>query len=144
MILDICKKEGVDPAACSVGIMLEIPAVVLSLADFIPSVDFLSIGTNDLVQYTFAACRENSGLEEYRSASFPLLLKLINSVTDAATLAAKEVTVCGEIAADSASAPYLVGAGVRVLSMRVPALRTVCREISKKSLSECVKLAKGI
>jgi phosphoenolpyruvate-protein phosphotransferase (PTS system enzyme I) len=141
IILDICKKEGVDPESCPVGIMLEIPAVVLSLADFITTVDFLSVGTNDLVQYVFAACRENSSLEEYRAASFPLLLKLIKSVIEAAAIARKEVTVCGEIAADPVSAACLVGAGVRALSMNSPAVRTVCQELCKKTIRECIAMA---
>jgi phosphoenolpyruvate-protein phosphotransferase len=141
IIIDICKKEGVDPESCPVGIMLEIPAAVLSLTDFIAMVDFLSIGTNDLVQYIFAACRENSSLDEYRAASFPLLLKLVKSVIEAAAMARKEVTVCGEIAADPVAAACLVGAGVRVLSMNASAVRMVGQELSKKSIQECITLA---
>jgi phosphotransferase system enzyme I (PtsI) len=144
MVLDICKKEGVAPAACSLGMMVEVPSTALTVPDFLDSVDFLSIGTNDLVQHTFAACRENSGLDEYRAASFPLLLRLIKSVADAAHSSGKEVAVCGEVAADPVSAIHLVGAGIRVLSMQASALQGVCRAIGKHSHSELVKAALGI
>jgi phosphotransferase system enzyme I (PtsI) len=144
MILDICKKEGVAPHSCPVGIMLEIPAAVLSLPDFIPLADFVSIGTNDLVQYAFAACRDTSSLEEYRAASFPLLLRLVGSVVDATAGVRREVTVCGEIASDPKSAACLVGVGVRALSMRASSVRAVCQELSKKSVSDCVRMAKAI
>jgi phosphotransferase system enzyme I (PtsI) len=143
MILDICKKEGVAPAACSTGMMVEVPSTALMIPDFLHAVDFLSIGTNDLVQHTFAACRENSGLDEFRAASFPLLLRLIKSVADAALTSGKEVTVCGEIAADPVSATCLVGAGVRVLSMQASAIQAVCRAVVKHSQSELVKAAQG-
>jgi len=144
MILDICKKEGVDAGRCSVGIMLEIPAAVLNLGNFFGLVDFLSIGTNDLVQYAFAACRENNHLDEYRAASLPLVLRLVESVVDIASKAKKEVTVCGEIASDPVSAASLVGAGIRVLSMQSRAIKTVCAGLSKRSLDDCVKMAKTV
>jgi phosphoenolpyruvate-protein phosphotransferase len=139
IILDICKKEGVPADACPVGIMLEIPAAILLLKNFLPWADFLSIGTNDLVQYSFAACRENSCLEEYRDASLPLILTLITSAVQAAAHVHKDVTVCGEIASTPATAVYLVGSGVRALSVQSGAIKTLCSEISKKSVKECVK-----
>jgi phosphotransferase system enzyme I (PtsI) len=143
MILDICDKEGVAPEACSVGIMVEVPSTVLMIPEFLKTVDFLSIGTNDLAQHLFAAGRENSGLDEYHEASFPLLVRLIKSVADAARIPGKEVTVCGEIASDPVSAAILVGMGIRVLSMRTSALQSVCKEIAKHSQSELVKTAQG-
>jgi phosphotransferase system enzyme I (PtsI) len=144
MILDICKKEGVDPGRCSVGIMLEVPAAVLNLGDFFGLADFFSIGTNDLVQYAFAACRENNHLDEYRAASFPLVLRLVESVVDIASKAKKEVTVCGEIASDPEFAASLVGAGIRVLSMQSRVIKAVCASLSRKSLDDCVKMARTV
>lgn len=144
MIVDICKKEGVAPASCAIGIMLEIPAAALSVTDFITLVDFFSIGTNDLVQYIFAASRENSGLEEYRAESAPLLLKLVKSIVSTAAAHYKDVTVCGEIAADPVSSACFAGAGVRILSMRASALRTVCQELSRKTMRDCEIMAENV
>jgi phosphoenolpyruvate-protein phosphotransferase len=143
VILDICKTEGVSPAACSIGMMVEVPSTALTILDFLDTVDFLSIGTNDLVQHLYAASRENSGLEQYREASFPLLLRLIKSVAEAAQSCGKEVTVCGEVAADPVSASCLVGVGVRVLSMQAAALPGVSKMIGKHSYGELLKAANG-
>jgi phosphotransferase system enzyme I (PtsI) len=138
----ICKKEGVGRDSLSLGIMVEVPAAVVSLSSFLDKVDFLSIGTNDLVQYAFAASRENSRLEQYRAGSFPVLLRLIKYVVDASEGSHKDITVCGEVASDPALAPYLVGIGIRTLSMQPSALPGVCREIEKKSSRELAEMAK--
>ena len=121
--------------------MVEVPSTAMTIPDFLDTVDFLSIGTNDLAQHLFAAGRENNGLDEYRTASFPLVIRLVKSVADAARASGKEVTVCGEIASDPVSASCLVGAGVRVLSMQSSAIKNVCRAIGKFSNSELVKTA---
>jgi phosphoenolpyruvate-protein phosphotransferase len=142
LLQKIGKKEGVNRSRYSFGIMVEVPAVVVALRSFIDKVDFLSIGTNDLVQYVFAASRENSDLEEYRAASFQVLLKLINYVVDANKPHQKELTVCGEVASDPALAPYLIGLGIRTLSMQITSLPGVCREIEKRSLGELTAMVK--
>ena len=136
------KKEGVGRSRYSFGIMVEVPAVVMSLGSFLDKVDFLSIGTNDLVQYAFAASRENSRLEEYRAGSFPVLLRLIKYVVDANAASRREITVCGEVASDPSLAPFLVGLGIRTLSMQPGSLQNVCREIEKKSCGELEKMAR--
>jgi phosphoenolpyruvate-protein kinase (PTS system EI component) len=139
---DIGKKEGVARSGYSLGIMVEVPAVVVSLRQFLDKVDFLSIGTNDLVQYAFAASRENSRLEQYRTASLHVLLELISQVVNANDKYKRDITVCGEVASDPALAPFLIGLGVRTLSMQTSALQSVCKEIEKRSHGELVKMAK--
>ena len=136
------KKEGVSRSRYSFGIMVEVPAVVMSLGSFLDKVDFLSIGTNDLVQYAFAASRENSRLEEYRAGSFKVLLRLIKYIVDANAASRKEISVCGEVASDPALAPYLIGLGIRTLSMQTSSLMEVCKEIEKKSCGELEKMAR--
>jgi phosphotransferase system enzyme I (PtsI) len=136
------RKEGIHRSKYSLGIMVEVPAVVVSLGSFLDKVDFLSIGTNDLVQYAFAASREDGRLEEYRTGSFGVLLRLIKLVVDANEKHARDITVCGEVASDSSLAPYLIGLGIRTLSMQTSSLQNVCREIEKRSHSELVKMAR--
>ncbi|HUI91735.1 MAG TPA: phosphoenolpyruvate--protein phosphotransferase [Chitinivibrionales bacterium] len=138
----VCKKEGTSRSRYSFGIMVELPAAAVSLGSFLDKIDFLSIGTNDLVQYAFAASRENSRLEEYRAGSFRVLLRFVKYIVDANTRHKKDITVCGEVASDPALAPYLIGLGVRTLSMQTGALTNVCREIEKKSCGELEKMAR--
>ncbi len=137
----IGKREGVARSRYALGMMVEVPAVVMSMRSFLDKVDFLSIGTNDLIQYAFAASRENSRLEKYRTGSFRVLLALIKQVMEANDRHRREVSVCGEVASDPASAPYLVGLGIRTLSMHTSAIPQVCREIEKKSVHELEKIA---
>ena len=142
VLLRIGKKEGVSRSRYSLGIMVELPAAVMSLRSFLDKVDFLSVGTNDLVQYAFAASRENSRLEEYRAGSFPVLLRLINHIVEANAASRRDITVCGEVASDPSLAPFLVGLGIRTLSMQPAAMTDVCREIEKKSFGELEKMAR--
>ncbi len=138
----IGHREGVSRTRYSLGIMVEVPAVAVNLRPFLDSVDFLSIGTNDLVQYAFAASRENGRLESYRSGSFGVLLGLIKQVVGANEKHRRDITVCGEVAADPSLAPCLVGLGIHGLSMQTSALLGVCKEIEKKSCGELARMAK--
>ncbi|MDD5676223.1 MAG: hypothetical protein PHC61_18770, partial [Chitinivibrionales bacterium] len=73
---------------------------------------------NDLVQYLFAASREDAAFNAYREQSLPVLLKFVRQIAAAARVERKEVVVCGEIAADPATAGYLAGVGIRILSLQ--------------------------
>lgn len=118
------------------GIMVEIPSVIWSLPLFLQKVDFLSIGTNDLIQFTIASDREDGRLEEYREASVPIMLKMISYIVRIAHSYGKEVTVCGEAASDPLIASLLIGTGIRELSVRVNALQKIRKEIESKSLDQ--------
>ncbi len=116
-----------------VGIMVEIPAAALTAYELAPHVDFFSIGTNDLTQYTLAAERGNPALAGFADALHPAVLRLIASVVEGAHAAGKWVGVCGELAGDPLAAPVLVGLGVDELSMNpgsVPRVKDLLRRVT--------------
>ena len=124
-----------------VGAMVEVPAAALLADRLLEEVDFLSIGTNDLSQYTFAADRQHPGLADLLDPWQPALLKLIAACADAGRAAGKPVGVCGEAAGDPQLAPVLAGLGVTSLSMAPVCVPSVREELSKHTLAECRKLA---
>ncbi|WP_306204374.1 phosphoenolpyruvate--protein phosphotransferase [Actinoplanes sp. RD1] len=114
---------GAEPPGLRVGMMVEVPAAALRAADFAPHVDFLSIGTNDLTQYTLAAERGNPALGALSHGLHPAVLDLITFVC--ANARGTPVAVCGELAADEQAAPRLITAGVRELSVAPPLIPLV-------------------
>jgi phosphotransferase system enzyme I (PtsI) len=137
----VCRQEQVPREQFQVGIMVEIPSVAMDVGPFLPRVDFLSIGTNDLVQYVFAANREDRRLESYRIPHHPIVLRLIHAVTTAARKQNKPVSVCGEMASDPVLAPVLVGLGVNALSMQASAIRAVHAGIGRHSRATLERIA---
>jgi phosphoenolpyruvate-protein phosphotransferase len=114
------------------GIMVEIPSAALLSPEIAPHIDFFSIGTNDLTQYTLAAERGNPALSALTDALHPAVLLLIRGVVDAAHQHGKWVGVCGELAGDPLAVPVLVGLGVDELSMNpagIPRAKAVLRAI---------------
>jgi phosphocarrier protein FPr len=112
--------------------MAEVPAFALRARAAVPLVDVISIGTNDLTQYTVAAERGNASVAALADALDPAVLRLVAEVTRAATSATR-VAVCGEIAAEPAAAALLIGLGVRDLSMHpraIPAAKDAVRSLS--------------
>jgi phosphoenolpyruvate-protein kinase (PTS system EI component) len=106
--------------------MVEIPSAAILADAFAPVVDFFSIGTNDLIQYTLAADRTNPSFAELTTALQPAILRLIKLVTDAAIRFGRPVAVCGEAAGDPATAAILYGLGVHEFSVgpaRIGSLR---------------------
>ncbi len=110
------------PERIEIGIMVEIPAAALQAAHFAAEVDFFSIGTNDLTQYTLAAERGNPRVASLADAFQPAVLELIDQVSEAAHAHGKWVGVCGEMAGDPMAVPLLVGLGIDELSMALPAI----------------------
>ncbi|MCF8019715.1 MAG: phosphoenolpyruvate--protein phosphotransferase [Vallitaleaceae bacterium] len=104
------------------GIMIEIPAAALLANVFAKEVDFFSIGTNDLIQYTFAADRMNEHVSYLYQPYNPSLLKLIQMVTEAAHKEGKWVGMCGEMAGENQALPLLIGLGLDELSMSAPSI----------------------
>lgn len=111
------ERESIKYGKFELGIMIEIPAAALNAEHLAKVVDFFSIGTNDLVQYTFAADRMNEKLEYLYQPFHPSILKLIKMVTKAANDNNIWTGVCGEMASDLLAAPLLIGLGVTELSM---------------------------
>jgi phosphocarrier protein FPr len=119
--------------AIDVGIMVEVPAVAVAAERFAREVDFFSVGTNDLSQYTMAAERGNGALASLLSGPQPAVLRLIATLTAAAEQHGRWVGVCGELAGDPAAAVLLAGLGVAELSMapsRIPEVKETLRSLS--------------
>jgi phosphotransferase system enzyme I (PtsI) len=125
------------------GVMVEIPAAALRAADLLVHADFLSIGTNDLSQYTMAADRMAGDLADLLDPWQPAVLDLIRTTAEAGLAAGKPVGVCGEAAASPTLAPVLVGLGVTSLSMSSSAVAEVRAALAAVTLAECRELAMG-
>jgi len=134
IIDEICAQTGYPRRNLSVGTMIEIPSAALDIKVFAKLSDFISIGTNDLTQYVFAAEREDPRLEKYNQPKHPVILRLIEeNVRMASREYGKETEVCGEIASHPLTAGILVGIGVNVLSMNAAAVPVVKDAISKRT-----------
>jgi phosphotransferase system enzyme I (PtsI) len=123
------------------GAMIEVPAAALRARELLREVDFVSIGTNDLAQYTFAADRMQGELADLLDPWQPALLDLIASVGTAGAVGATPVGVCGEAGGDPLLACVLVGLGVRSLSMAPGLLPAVRLVLGAHSLARCTEMA---
>jgi phosphoenolpyruvate-protein phosphotransferase/dihydroxyacetone kinase phosphotransfer subunit len=119
------QEQAPTPEELEVGVMIEVPGAALAAEQFAPEVDFFSLGTNDLVQYTMAAERGNAAVSGLADGLHPSVLRLIRIVADAAEEHGKWAGVCGELASDPVAAPALVGLGIVELSANVPAIPAV-------------------
>lgn len=126
-----------------IGVMIETPAAALLAGQILAEVDFVSIGTNDLAQYTFAADRQTASLASLNDPWQPALLRLVDMVTRAAAASGKSVGVCGEAAADQLLAPVLTGLGISSLSMAPRALAEVGRSLGVVTLEVCRRAARA-
>jgi phosphoenolpyruvate-protein phosphotransferase/dihydroxyacetone kinase phosphotransfer subunit len=138
-VLDRARDELGSDAELDVGVMVEVPALALQAALVAPEVDFFSIGTNDLAQYTMAAERGNAALAGLLDDSLAPVLALIAQVTAAAEAHGRWVGVCGELAGEPEAAVLLAGLGVRELSMaagRIPAVKAALREVDFAAAAE--------
>jgi phosphocarrier protein FPr len=123
--------------------MAEVPAFALHARAAVPLIDLISIGTNDLTQYTLAAERGNADVAALADPLDPAVLHLISEVANAATARAR-VAICGEIAADPAAAVLLIGLGVLELSMTpraIPAVKDAIRSMSANKAKQLAALA---
>lgn len=124
-----------------VGIMVETPSAALFAEHLARKVDFFSIGTNDLVQYTMAVDRGNEKVATLYRPAHPVILMLINNIVKAANAAGIWVGVCGEMASDPRFIPLLVGLGVQELSMSTGALGAARRVVRSLRMFEAEKFA---
>ena len=125
------------------GVMVEVPSAALLAHRMLEEVDFLSIGTNDLTQYTMAADRMATGLSHLTDAWQPAVLQLIAITAEAGVQARKPVGVCGEAAADPLLACVLVGMGITSLSMAAAATRPVGARLATVTSQQCEEAAEA-
>jgi phosphocarrier protein FPr len=118
------------------GIMVEVPAVAVAAERFAREVDFFSIGTNDLAQYTMAAERGNEAVADLLAEPGPAVLRLVAAVVDGARVHGRWVGVCGELAGDPAAAVLLAGLGIDELSMAAPRIPDVKEALRAAGLAD--------
>jgi len=133
-VVEELRSEG-HPVSAHVplGAMIEVPSSAILAHELAREADFLSIGTNDLIQYTLAVDRSNERVADLYRPTSPAVLRLIAHVIAAGKAAGVEVSMCGEMAADPLMVPVLVGMGLRNLSMNpqnLPVVRSLVRQLS--------------
>jgi phosphocarrier protein FPr/phosphocarrier protein len=153
MITDVAEilavREVIDEIRAEIGIhdrielgvMIETPAAALMASGLLREVDFLSIGSNDLTQYTLAMDRGHPELAGRTDALHPAVLKLVAAAASAGVAAGKMVAVCGGVAADRFAVPILLGLGVRELSVVPAAVPAIKRQIRSLRMRDCRELA---
>jgi phosphotransferase system enzyme I (PtsI) len=120
--------RGVPYVRPPLGIMIEVPAAALALDTF--DVDFASIGSNDLLQYTMAAARDNPAVAPLADPRHPGFLRLLHTIVQSAAARDLPLSLCGDLAAQPAHVPLLLAAGLRSLSMPAAAVGAVKRVIA--------------
>ncbi|MFC4101891.1 phosphoenolpyruvate--protein phosphotransferase [Paenibacillus xanthanilyticus] len=136
------ESEGVELAArIEVGMMIEVPSAAVAADLFAKEVDFFSIGTNDLIQYTMAADRMNESVAYLYQPCHPTILRLVNMVIRAAEREGKWVGMCGEMAGDPSAVPLLLGLGLHEFSMSAGSVLPTRELIAGLSKHEWSRLA---
>lgn len=126
------------------GGMIELPAAVVMLKDLIPVLDFFSLGTNDLVQYTLAVDRTNAAVSRYYDECHPSVLRLIAETVRKVHQAGKSISVCGEMAGRSKLVPFFLGLGCTSLSMTLTQIPAIKNRILQTDLAQAEAFATGV
>jgi phosphoenolpyruvate-protein phosphotransferase len=140
LIEELNRELGSPPV--QIGIMVEVPSAALMADVFAPEIDFFSIGTNDLTQYTLAMDRGNSALASKHDGLHPAVLRLIAQTIDAAHKHGKRADICGELGSDAAAVPILLGLGMDELSVSIPSIPTVKAQVRSLRISDLQPLAR--
>jgi len=130
---ELQEKNKAHAWPVELGIMIEIPSAALLAAGLAKEIDFFSIGTNDLTQYTLAAERGNPALHYLADGLHPAVLRLIAEVAEAAHGAGKWTGICGELGGDPQATSILVGLGVDELSLNpagIPRIKSILRDLT--------------
>jgi phosphotransferase system enzyme I (PtsI) len=138
-------KQGIAyQAEIQIGMMIETPSAVIMADEFARHVDFFSIGSNDLTQYTLAVDRTNNKISALFDDLDPAVLRLIQSTVETAVKNDIEISICGELAGNPEAVPLLIGMGLRILSVspgQIPAIKKTVRNLT---ISECEALAQKV
>ncbi|HEX9839504.1 MAG TPA: phosphoenolpyruvate--protein phosphotransferase, partial [Anaerolineales bacterium] len=140
-VIEELRRE-LDAPPVQIGIMIEVPSAALMADVFAPEIDFFSIGTNDLTQYTLAMDRGNSALASKHDGLHPAVLRLIAQTIDAAHKHGKRADICGELGSDAAAIPILLGLGMDELSVSIPSIPTVKAQVRSLKISELQPLVR--
>ncbi|QDU70987.1 phosphoenolpyruvate--protein phosphotransferase [Mucisphaera calidilacus] len=127
-----------------IGMMIEVPSAAIQAATFAREVDFFSVGTNDLIQYTVAVDRSNEKIASLYSAAHPAVIALVRDVVRVARRAKIGISLCGEMAGEPEFALLLLGLGLRSLSVTPPAIPGVKKLIRSVSMSQCERIARRV
>lgn len=126
-----------------VGVMIEVPSAALTMDGILPEVDFVSIGTNDLIQYIIAVDRTNQEVADLYDPYHPAVLRTINFTVQAARKKGKEVSICGEMASDPEMVPFLLGVGVDILSVSPRMFLRIKNTLRNLNFKDCSNLAQA-
>ncbi|MDA8746267.1 phosphoenolpyruvate--protein phosphotransferase [Rubripirellula amarantea] len=142
LVAEDLKEEGIEYRSdIPVGMMVEVPAAVVMLDKFVGEVDFLSIGTNDLAQYTLAVDRSNEYVADLYQSCDPAVLRLIARCVEVADQSNTPLAVCGEMSSKPSRALLLIGMGVRNLSVPPSTLPRVKKAIRSVTITQCQEIA---
>jgi len=148
MLDDVREDLEENGVACGqdipIGIMVEVPSAALQAPILAREVDFFSIGTNDLIQYTVAADRSNERIASLYSGAHPAVVNLIRDVIHAGRRAGIEVSLCGEMGGEPEFAMLLLGLGLRSFSLTPPAVPEIKKIIRSVTIDQCRRLARKV
>ncbi len=138
------SAKGIKPKnKIDLGVMIEVPSAALTMDGILPEVDFVSIGTNDLIQYLIAVDRVNQEVAPLYDPYHPAVLRTINFIIQSARKKGKPVSVCGEMASDPELVPYLVGLGVDILSLSPRMFLRIKNTLRNLNFKDCANLAQA-
>lgn len=132
---EVFAEMKITGNSLQVGIMIEVPAVAVSIERFLPKVDFVSLGTNDLLQYFFAVNRDQAELQKYNRFTHPAFLKMLKEVISSCNNHGTHLSVCGEMASDPTGCSLLTALGATNFSVQPDAIHHVHRAISKLNVA---------
>ena len=151
LVQDVAEElqdEGLRYAVgLPIGMMVEVPAVAVLASDFAREADFLSIGTNDLIQYTLAADRSDPSVAKFYNSAHPAILRMIFDTVEAANDAAKPVSLCGQMSSDLKFIPLLIGMGLRSLSCTpqvIPEVKEMLRHLTVERAEKILEHARTL
>lgn len=145
-VIELESEERIFNKDIPLGIMIEVPSAVMMARELAGYVDFFSIGTNDLIQYSMATDRRNRRVAHLYQALNPAVLKMIRLIVDAATEKNIELVMCGEMAGDAINLPVLLGLGLTNLSMNagaIPVVKKMIRSIDVTKARQDVQTILG-
>lgn len=143
-VRDLAEEDLAHHPSPEIGMMIEIPSVVETLEAYVKEADFFSIGTNDFIQYMLAVDRRNKKVAGYYRAYHPAVLRALSKIVGAINAAGKSVSVCGEMAHEPEYIPFLLGIGVRSLSIDPQFMPAVQKQIKTLSMKELELFAERI